>query len=68
MKAEYLVVDECSERKIVEEVGEVFPDICVSVLSETLIVEAIDLGDLAGFVVASEDGDALRVADFERDE
>ena len=68
VKAEDLVVDESGKGEEVEEVGEVFPDVCVAVLSQALVVEAVDLGDLAGFVIASEDGDALGVADLKSDE
>jgi hypothetical protein len=68
VEAEYLVVDKGSEGEVIEEVGEVLPYAGVAVLSETLIVKAVDLGNLAGFVVASEDGDALRVSDFESNE
>jgi len=63
-----LVVDEGGERKVVEQICEKFPYVGVSVLTETFIVEAIDLGDLAGFVVPTEDRDALGVSDFESNE
>lgn len=68
MKTEDLVVDQGGQRKVVEEVGEVLPDVCVAVFSKALVVEAIDLGDLAGFVVSSENGYALGVSDLEGDE
>ena len=68
MEAEDLVVDEGSEGEVIEEVGEILPDVGVAVLAEAFVVEAVDLGDLAGFVVAAEDGDARWVADFEGDE
>lgn len=68
MQTEDLVVDESGQGEVVEQVGEVFPHVCVSVLSETFIVEAVDLGNLTRLVVSAEDGDALRVADLEGDE
>ena len=68
VEAEDLIVDESSKREIVEEICEVFPHICVAIFSETLIVETIDLGDLARFVVATEDCDALGISNFESDE
>jgi hypothetical protein len=68
MQAEDLVFDEGGEGEEVEEVGEIFPDVCVSILSEAFVVETVNLSDLARFVVATEDGDALGVADFESDE
>lgn len=68
VEAEDLVVDKGSEGKVVEKIGEVFPYVCIAVLSKTLIVETVHLSDLTGFVVAAEDSDALRVADFESNE
>jgi len=68
VETEDLVVNECGKKEVIKEVSEVFPDVCVSVLAETLVVEAVDLSDLARFVVAAEDCDALRVSDLESDE
>lgn len=68
VETEDLVVDEGGEGEVVEEVGEVLPDVGVAVLSEALVVEAVDLGDLAGLVVTAEDGDAGGVSDLESDE
>lgn len=68
MEAEDLVVDEGGKRKVVKEICEVFPNVGVAILSEALIVEAIDLGDLAGFVITTEYGDALGVSDLESNE
>ena len=64
MKAEDLVVDEGGEGKVIEEVGEVLPNICIPVFSEALVVEAVNLSDLTRFVVTTEDGDSLRVSYF----
>jgi hypothetical protein len=68
VEAEDLVVDKGSEGEVIEKVCEVFPYVGVTVLSETLVVKSIDLSDLAGFVVAAEDCDALGVSDFESNE
>jgi len=68
VKAEDLVVNESGKREVVEEVGEVLPYVCVTVLAEALIVEAVDLGDLTGLVVSSENSDTLWVANLEGDE
>ena len=65
VEAEDLIIDKGSEGKIVEKVGKIFPDIRIAVLAKTFIVEAVDLGDLARFVVAAEYCNALRVSDFE---
>jgi len=65
METEDLVVDKGGKGEVVEEVGEVFPHVRIAIFSETFIIEAIDLCDLAGFVVATENGNALRISDFE---
>lgn len=65
MQTEDLVVDESSKGKVVEEIGKVFPDVRITVFSEAFVVETVDLSDLTGFVVTTEDGDALRITDFE---
>jgi hypothetical protein len=68
VKAEDLVVDEGGKGEVVEEVCKVFPYIRIPIFSETFVVETVDLGDLTGFVVASEDCDALGVSNFESNE
>lgn len=67
METEDLVVNESGEREVIEEVGEVFPNVRVTVFAQAFIVEAVDLGNLTGFVVSSEDGYTLWVADLESD-
>ena len=47
MKTKDLIVDQSSQRKVVEKVREGLPDICISILPQTFIVETIDLSDLA---------------------
>lgn len=46
VQAEYLVVDKCSQGQVIEEIREIFPDIRIAVLSETLVVESVYLGNL----------------------
>ena len=65
MQTEDLVLDEGGKGKVVEEVGEVFPDIGIAVFSQAFVVETVHLCDLAGLVVSAEDGDTLGVADFQ---
>ena len=68
VQTENLVVDKGSQREVVEEVGEIFPHVCVSVFPEAFIVEAINLCDLTGLVVTTQDGDALRVSNLQGNE
>jgi hypothetical protein len=58
----YLVLDEGSQGEKIEEVGEKSPDVGISVLAQTLVVEAVNLCDLPALVVSPEDGDAVAVA------
>ena len=53
VQAEDVVLDDSGERQIVEEAGEILPDISVSILAKAFVIEAIDLGNLLGLVVAA---------------
>lgn len=64
MEAEDLSVNERSQGQEVEQVGEVFPDGCVTVLAEALVVEPVYLGDLTGFVVTAQDSYSLAVSNL----
>lgn len=64
MQAEDLVLDEGGEGEKIEEVGEVFPHVRVAVLSKAFVVKSIDLRDLAGLVISSEDSDTLGITDL----
>ena len=68
VEAEDLVLDERCDGEVVEEVGEHLPDVGAAVLAKTLVVEAVDLGDLAGLVVAPEYCDSAWVPDLHGDE
>ncbi len=39
----YLSIDEGGQMKVVEQVGEVLPDVGVAVLAQALVVEPVDL-------------------------
>ena len=68
MQTEDLVVDERGERKIVEKVGEVLPNVCVTVLAQALVVKPIHLRDLTRLVVSAEDGNPLGISDLQSHE
>ena len=54
MDAEDLLLDDSADGEVIEDVSAVAPDIHGTVLAEALVVETVDLGNLAGFVVASD--------------
>lgn len=68
VKAENLVFDKSGEGEVVKEIGEIFPDIGVAVFAQTFVVKSIDLCNLAGFVVSTENSDTLGVTDLKADE
>lgn len=65
MQTENSIGDNSSHWKVVKGISEVLPDVGVSVLSETLIVKPIDLGDLATFVVSPQNSDAISVPNLQ---
>lgn len=64
MYAEYLIVDDNTEREEVKHVGEVVPDISIAVLPRTLGVKAVGLRNSSRLVVASNQMDAVGVSQF----
>ena len=62
-----LIINESSERKVIEQVGEEPPDIGVTVFSEAFVVIAICLGDLPRFVISSQDSDTIATLKFQGD-
>ena len=66
--AEDLVVDYGRQADVVEHLGAVLPHRDRAVLAQALVVEAVDLSDLARLVVAPDERDAVRVAHFEREQ
>ena len=64
MDAENFVVDDGGEGQVVEDFGAVAPDVDRAVFAEALVVESVDLRDLAGLVVPSKNGYALAVSNL----
>jgi len=67
VQAEDLIVDKGGEREVVEKIREGFPHVGISILSEAFIVESVHLSDLAGFVIATENRNALRIPNLQGD-
>lgn len=66
--AENAVINDRSQRHVVENISAVSPHIQRSVFPQAFIVEAIDLSDLSAFVVSSDEGNEIGVPDFEGQE
>ena len=66
VQTEDLTVHQSCEGQIVKQVSEILPHIGVAVFPETLVVEAVHLGDLSALVVASQDGDAAAEPHLQR--
>lgn len=61
----YLCVYEGCKRKVVKEVGEIFPNICISIFSQALVIKAVNLCDLSAFMISTEDGDSLSISNLD---
>jgi hypothetical protein len=59
MEAEDSVIDYSCQRKVVEQLGEVNPDIRVTVLPQALVIETVHLSDLTDFMVTSENSQSV---------
>jgi len=68
VQTEDLAVHQRREGQVVKQVREVFPNVCVSVFSQALVIETIDLSDLTALMVAAKNGDATTEPHLECDE
>eukprot|EP00330_Aristerostoma_sp_ATCC50986_P004637 CAMPEP_0114595130 /NCGR_PEP_ID=MMETSP0125-20121206/16874_1 /TAXON_ID=485358 ORGANISM="Aristerostoma sp., Strain ATCC 50986" /NCGR_SAMPLE_ID=MMETSP0125 /ASSEMBLY_ACC=CAM_ASM_000245 /LENGTH=74 /DNA_ID=CAMNT_0001796301 /DNA_START=493 /DNA_END=717 /DNA_ORIENTATION=+ len=64
MKAEEFPFNKSCNREVIEEISQIFPYILVAVLSLTLIIETVDLGDLSAFMIASQNGYSAAVTNL----
>ena len=62
--ATHLVVNEGSEGQEIEEIREEPPDVGIPVFPQAFVVEAVHLCDLSRFVVSSQDGNAIAIAEL----
>ena len=65
MNAENLALDDSSDTKVIEHFGAVFTRVGISILSNGLIIESVNGGDLPGLVISSEECDVSWVLQFE---
>jgi hypothetical protein len=65
VEAEDTVLYNSSKWQVVEEGSEVLPHVSVAVLTEALIVEAVNLCDLLALVISTQNGDTIWEAYFQ---
>jgi len=68
MHTKHAAVHDGPQTQIIKDVAAVPPHVARAVLALTLVVEAVDLGDLAGLVVPPDEGDAIGISDLEEKE
>jgi hypothetical protein len=61
VNAENLAIDDRSKDEKVKDLAAGLPDRGVAVLLLTLLIETVDLCDLAGFVIPSNESDLIRI-------
>ena len=66
MKTEDIPLDNSGQRKVVKEGCEILPHIGVSILTKALVIEPVDLRDLLGLMISSQNCDSVWVSDLER--
>ena len=65
MQTENLIFYSRRQRQEIEQICIVFPHICIAIFAQTLIIEPINLCDLSGLVIASQDGDPVLEPHFQ---
>lgn len=65
MHAKNTIINDCRKTQIVKYLTAVSPNINRAVLSQAFVIEAIDLSDLARFMVPSDKSEAIRIADLQ---
>lgn len=65
MYAEHPPVHHRAQGEIVEDFAAPPPDVTAAVLALTLVVEAVNLGDLPRLMVPANEGDALGISDLQ---
>jgi len=61
MDTQNLSFNDSCDGEVIKEVSGVLPGVDVSILSLTLLIEAVELSNLSGFVISSKKGDSARV-------
>jgi hypothetical protein len=62
MNTENLTVNNSSQDEKIKNLAAGFPNRCISILLLALLVETVNLGDLTGFMIASDEGNLVGVS------
>lgn len=65
MQTENFVFHHSCERQQIEQLGEVFPHVCITIFPLALVIKAIDLRDLSALMIPSQDCDPVSIPHFE---
>jgi len=61
---ENTIIDNSSQRQVIEYVSTVSPDIQRAILPQALVIETINLSDLSALMIATDKSDKVRIAHF----
>jgi len=64
VKAEDLAFDDGGEGQVVKEFSECFPDVSITVLSQALIIETIDLNNLSKLIITSKNNESIKITNL----
>ena len=67
MQAKERIFHNSGKGQVIKELSQSFPNVTVTIFSAALVVKSVNLGDLPGFVISSQDNDSVFVSDFEGD-
>lgn len=65
MQTENLRSNNCSQRKVVEQLSKLLPNFSISILSQAFIIKPVNLSDLSALMISSEDSQSLWISDFQ---
>jgi len=61
---ENTIIDNSSQRQVIEYVSTVSPDIQRAILPQALVIETINLSDLSALMIPTDKSDKVRIAHF----
>jgi hypothetical protein len=56
------------QTQIIENITTISPNVTAPILPLAFIVESVNLSDLSGFMISTDEGDTIRIPDFKEEE